>query len=181
MDLLIIGNSVSLKSSDDASTYPKILGRRLGDEINIIEIIRAGDTVCDLETDAIISLDKYSPRFMILQIGHVDCAPRPLKRWERDVLSKVRPNWLRNQIIHFIHNYRPELIRLRGLIQFTPLLLFEQSVRLIVNRANLENTFIFILPITRVAAQQERREPWYNREIERYNSALRTFSSRQVM
>jgi hypothetical protein len=38
-----------------------------------------------------------------------------------------------------------------------------------------------VLPITRVSIQQEEREPWYNREIERYNSVLSKFCSDRVV
>ncbi|MBC7879028.1 MAG: SGNH/GDSL hydrolase family protein [Anaerolineales bacterium] len=177
MDLLIVGNSVSLKSDVDSLTYPNLLIERLAGAVNVFQVIRAGSTVCDLEADVILALEKFSPKLMILQIGHVDCAPRPLKKRERNKLSALRPNWLKNQIIRFIHNYRPHLIRVRGLIQFAPLNLFKESVNLIVKKAALQNCFTFILPITHVSALQEKREPWYNQEIERYNSILRTLSS----
>lgn len=177
MKVLIVGNSVSQKSNTKEKVYPKLLRKKFKGKINVIELIRDGNSVRDFEKGTIDILHAHTPQFMVLQVGHVDCAPRPLKRGERDKLSGVRPKWLRNQIIRLIHNHRPSIIRRRGLIQFTPLPIFKTSVASILANAHSENCYVFILPITRVSTRQEIREPWYNREIKRYNDALRGFSS----
>lgn len=181
MNLLIVGNSVSLKTDEGAETYPQILKQNFDGVVNVVEIIRGGYTVRDLETAVLDALQKHSPSLMVLQVGHVDCAPRPLKKWERNKLSKLSPQWLREKIIQFVHDHRARIIRLRGLIQFAPSSVFEKSVRAIVSSAGSRGCLIFVLPVTRVSIQQEEREPWYNREIERYNSILRKFCSDQVV
>jgi hypothetical protein len=122
----------------------------------------------------------WRPQVVALQVGHPDCAPRPLSRQERAILSRVWPSRLRERIIRYLHEHRPEIIRRRGLRQMAPPLLFGAGLAAILSDARAVQSHLIILPIARVTAKAEVRDPGYNVEIERYNAILRQAAAPDV-
>lgn len=170
--LLIVGNSVSL-TRPGAVGYPDLIERRLGGAWEIRRLVESAMTVEDHEAAALEALRAFRPDVLILQVGVVECAPRPISRRERALLGRVRPGRLQTRIIRFLHDHRARIIRLRGLNQWTPPARFAASVKRIVVAARASGARVLILPITRVTAYAELRQPNFNREIARYNAILR--------
>ena len=179
MRILIVGNSVSNPPFDGAPSYPRLLGEQLGAQATVITIIGSGETIEQLEARTIAALAGDVDR-LVLQVGINECAPRPLSVSERAWLGRLRSDWLRKQIIRIIHRFRPQIIRVRGLRQVTPLPAFKASVARVVAAARERNIPVLILPITTVTAVAEARTPFTNREAARYNAALAAFSSAGV-
>ena len=179
--VLLVGNSVSLPPTEGVEAYPELVEERLSDRWRVVRIIRGGETVDQLEPEILATLEKTAPRAVILQVGINEFGPGPLNRKERERLGGVRPRWLRSLLIRGIHHFRPQIIRARGPNQFTPVALFAESVQRIIAKALSLRCAVLILPITQVSATAEIRQPFFNREIERYNEVLRTFQGNGVV
>lgn len=174
--VLVVGNSVSKPPPElpGIPGYPERLERLLAGRWRMERIIEQGRTLDEFVPRALRALREWRPDALVLQVGHVDCAPRPLTRRERNLLSLVRPARLQARIIRFIHDHRPAIIRWRGLKQFTPLPRFQASLMELLDATAQAECGVVILPITHVTARAEVREPFYNREIDRYNVVLRS-------
>ncbi len=179
MKVLIVGNSVSQPPFPGAQSYPQLLGERLGPDVEIETIIGSGETIEQLEPAAISALATPRDR-VVLHIGINECAPRPLSVAERARLSALRPKWLQRQIIRVIHRFRPNIIRVRPLHQFTPLPAFQLAVQRVLTAARSAGARVLVLPITTVTATAEQRTPFTNREVARYNAALLALASSAV-
>ena len=79
-----------------------------------------------------------------------------------------------------IHQFRPQIIRLRGLNQFTQLAVFAKCVEGIVATCASLRCPVIILPIMSVTSAAEARQPMINREIDRYADMLRSLNSCSV-
>ena len=79
-------------------------------ETEIVDHSRSNTTIKDLcawfSEDNRYYGDKAD--VIILQNGIVDCAPRPIPRKVRNIISKL-PNFLRKHVIKFLHNHRSKL------------------------------------------------------------------------
>src|SRR6266487_865052 len=179
--LLLVGNSMSQSPMQGVEAYPELLETRLDAQWRVVKIIKGGQTVDQFESEIVTALDEIVPRAVILQVGVNECGPRPLKRRERERLGKVRPAWLRSLLIRAIHEFRPQIIRARGPNQFTSLPVFTESVRRIVKKAVSLHCPVLILPIMHVSRIAEVRQPFFNREIDRYNEILRSMKDRAVV
>lgn len=179
MRMLVVGNSVSESTSPGVPAYPQLLEQRLGGAWSVHSVVRSGQTIVELEPAVMSALATRFDR-VVLQVGINDCAPRPLGLGERERLGRLRPEWLRSRIIRAIHVLRPHIIRTRSLQQFTPVAVFQATARRLVSAAQSAGARLLILPITTVTEVAERRTPFTNREVARYNAALASLASPAV-
>jgi lysophospholipase L1-like esterase len=169
--LLIVGNSVSTPPQPGVAPYPERLATLAGDRWQIATIIRSGATIEEMETDVLAALGAR-PHALVVQVGINECAPRPLGPAARARLGVLKPRWLRDRIISVLHRWRPQIIRLRPLAQFTTLDRFAASVSRIARAAREGGVRVLLLPITEVTMIAEMRTPFTNRQVARYNRAL---------
>ena len=167
--------------ADGVTAYPELLQARLRDKWQVFTIIGGGKTIDELEPDILAALDNLRPHVLALQVGVNECGPRPLSRQERARLGRVRPRLLQSFIIRVLHAFRPHIIRARGPNQFTSATAFAECVRRIIARARALHAFVVIVPITHVSASAEIRQPFFNREIDRYNDILRGIKADGVL
>lgn len=172
---------MSLPPREGVTAYPELLEARLDDHWRVVKIIKGGQTVDQFEPEIVTALEKTVPRALILQVGVNECGPRPLKRQEREWLGRLQPAWLRSFLIRAIHEFRPQIIRARGPNPFTSVSAFADSVQRIVATAIPLRCAVLILPITRVSPTAEIRQPFFNREIDRYNAILRSIKGNGVV
>ncbi len=177
--LLLIGNSVSGPPAPGILPYPDRLAASLGAAARLTTIIRSGATIDEIEP-AIAEALAARPDAVILQVGINECAPRPLGPRGRRRLGTLRPLWARRLIIRALHLWRPQIIRVRPLAQLTPLDCFAASIARVVDGVRRAGSRLLILPITEVTPVAERRTPFTNREVGRYNSVLRAAASDRV-
>jgi len=137
-----------------------------------------GGTVRDIERAAALALASHRPTAIVIQVGIVDCAPRPLAFWERELLSHVRPDRLRNRIVAFLHEHRAAIIARRRLIQSTPLPEFTQSLERLAERCLSATSHVAALPIFPATSEVLARNPLLRSEIDKYNDAMRRWSER---
>jgi lysophospholipase L1-like esterase len=171
--LLMIGNSVSLSPSDGVPAYTSLVETSVNGSWRVETLVRNGATVEEIEPELTAWLAAHPLEALVVQVGINDCAPRPLSRSQRQRLGKLRPEWLKQRIIGALHRWRPYVIRVRPLAQFTPLDRFAASVGRIVAAARGLGASVLLLPITRVTSTAEQRTPYTNREVARYNGVLR--------
>ena len=179
MKILVAGNSVSEPPSKGAASYPALLSQRFGGAASVETIIGSGETIAQMETRIVESLARR-PDWLILQVGINECAPRPLSVAERARLGALQPQWLQWRIVRLIHHLRPWIIRMRTLQQFMPLPDFLSSVRRVLAAAEAHGVRVIVLPITTVTSVAERRTPFTNREVARYNAALAGMAGHNV-
>jgi lysophospholipase L1-like esterase len=178
--LLMVGNSVSLSPSDGVPAYPSLVEAALNGSWRVSTLVRSGATVEEIEPEVTAWLGNSRLEALVVQVGINDCAPRPLSRSQRRLLGEMRPQWLRQRIIGMLHRWRPYIIRVRPLAQFTPLDRFGASVGRIVACARGVGAAVLVLPITRVTHVAEQRTPHTNREVSRYNGALHAMAQERV-
>ena len=149
--LLIVGNSVSMPPSAGTDAFPERLARMLAGAWETTTIIRSGATVEEMEPDVVDAL-RARPDALVVQVGINECAPRPLGVAGRARLGRLQPAWLRERIIGIIHRFRPHIIRMRPLAQFTPVDRFGASVARIARAAREHGSAMLLLPVTGVTA-----------------------------
>src|SRR5438876_3169138 len=145
--LLVVGNSVSMPPQPGVAPYPERLATLARDRWQIATIIRSGGTIEEMEPDVLAALDTR-PDALVVQVGINECAPRPLGPAGRARLGTLEPQWLRDRIIGVLHRWRPQIIRLRPLAQFTTLDRFAVSVSRIARAARAAGVRVLLLPIT---------------------------------
>jgi hypothetical protein len=168
LHVLIIGNSVSLSPREGVPGYVDLVAS--DERWSIERIIRRGATIGEMECDIVACLSANRPDVMVLQIGIVECAPRPLNQRERQWLSRLKNERLRNFIIRLIHILRRRIIRARGLNQRMPLDEFRGCVSRILKQYGGP---VAIIPMPAVSSLVERRSPGYNDQVARYNDVLK--------
>ena len=114
------------------------------------------------------------PAAVVIQLGIVDCAPRPLRPSERDFLERIRPRLLRTAIVRFLHEYRATVIRYRGLIQRTDIVSFKEHFRRLLEDCLAVTNRVGILPIFPATESILARNPRLAAEIDKYNEAMRS-------
>lgn len=177
--LLILGNSVSMSPPEavdrPVTSYPDLLLARLRSaQWRVEHRNSSGATVDDIERTARQIAPELRPGAILIQLGIVDCAPRPLRPWERNLLERIRPRLLRDRIVKFLHDYRATIIRHRGLIQRTDLVSFRVRFRQLLEVCLAVTDRIAILPIFPATGSILARNPRLAAEIDKYNEVMRS-------
>ena len=176
--LLVLGNSVSQappEAAEPVFPYPDLLQERLKSAGWRVEQRSAsGATVEEIERTARAALPQLCPSAVVIQLGIVDCAPRPLRPLERNLLGHVRPSALRNWFVALIHEHRAAIIGRRRLIQRMEIAPFREHFRRLVDQCLAVASKVSILPIFPATESILARNPRLAAEIGKYNEAMRT-------
>lgn len=176
--LLVLGNSVSLPPPEARGSvvpYPDLLEQRLAPlGWRTRRECASGATVDEIERTARALLPELHPSAVIIQLGIVDCAPRPLHPWERGLLGRLWPSSLRDWVVDVIHRHRAWIIEHRGLIQRTALAKFREHFGQLVSSCLASTESVAILPIFPATESILARNPRLAVEIGKYNEAMRT-------
>ncbi|MBF0547074.1 MAG: hypothetical protein HQM08_21715 [Candidatus Riflebacteria bacterium] len=117
--------------------------------------------------------DYFSPatkNVLILQCGVVDCAPRPLPRWLRGIVSFL-PALFQKPVVSFIHNNRPRIQKAGFIFHKTPPLLFTNVYQdFLESVKNLERVYVFNIPPTN--RKIEKHSPGFTKSIIAYNQII---------
>lgn len=109
--LLIHGDSLALPRDGVQyhETWPSRLRTKL-DEWTVINRARDGKTtkelISDEEWENRRQLDLYTPRVVVLQLGIVDCAPRKVRKIERQLVEELESQLLRRISYFLATNFR---------------------------------------------------------------------------
>jgi acyl-CoA thioesterase I len=107
----------------------------------------------------------------IVHVGICDCAPRPLKPYERAFVSRL-PAAARESVVKLVHRFRPQLVQART-IRVVPVPEFRAAYRAWLPEvvANAKRTYV--LDIAPTNAQMEERSPGFMESIRAYNDIIR--------
>lgn len=140
---------------------PRVLNRSLG-----------GATVREIK--AIFDRDmvyfKSQPGVVVFRFGIVDCTPRPIPLWMRDVIGK-NPLNLGRPIISFLHRHRAAMIK-RKFFQNTDADSFSKMYRQMVQAAVADGNSCVCMGIGPVSSMMEERSTGLLREMARYNKLI---------
>lgn len=117
-------------------------------------------------------IDRDERQVLILQFGVVDCAPRPLPRLLRGILSRS-PKFVREPVIQLIHAYRPFLLRAKISFRFTPPGIFEQMLATWLDNAADAYDSVMVMGIAPTNSVTEAQSPGFMASIHRYNEIMR--------
>jgi lysophospholipase L1-like esterase len=173
--LAVFGNSVSLPPREDPAVrpYATLLGERLAPDWQVLLRAVDGGRVQDVAREAKRCLETERPDACVIQVGIVDCAPRPLSERERTWLGRVPVAALQRKLIRLLHVHRARVIAARRLIQWTPLPEFRAAFQDLADAccaAGQPLAVLEILPGTRAVVA---RNPKLAAQIDAYNAAMR--------
>lgn len=145
---------------------PRVLNRSLG-----------GATVREIKSlfDRDAFYFKSQPGVVVFRFGIVDCTPRPIPMWLRDIVSK-NPLNLGQPIISFLHRHRAAMIK-RKFFQNTDADSFSKMYRQMVQAAVSNGNWCVCMGIGPVSPMMEDRSPGLLREMTRYNTFIESHAA----
>ena len=113
--------------------------------------------------------------FGILQLGIIDCAPRPIPNRARKVIANF-PTPIRNRTVNFLHKHRAFIQKNLWSFQITPVKKFRKEFdRMLGNMDRLCN-HVFIIMIIPGKPSIEEHSPGLIEATQRYNQEIETIS-----
>lgn len=178
----VYGDSLSLPRFEDGipfhETYPEIVCRelavRLSRPVHLYNRSMGGASIQQLMT-AWENDSRYFgdvDEVLIIQLGIVDCAPRPLGPRLRAAVGML-PTRLRRPIIRFLHNNRARILRSGLGSRFTPPRVFKQVYQNWLKRvSNTHRGVTFVINIAPTIPTIEAHSPGLTASIELYNAMI---------
>lgn len=108
---------------------------------------------------------------LVIQCGVVDCAPRPVDRTTRGIVSRLPPV-ARQPIVDFLHRKRAAILSYGFLFRITEPAAFESLYGRWLAEAAALATVVFALNIAPTRPQTESHSPGFARSIEMYNEII---------
>lgn len=169
--ILIIANSLGL-SVNGNSSYIDVLKKELADRFEVHPIVKSGIDIVQIVDilQCTEKIDEYS--YIIIQIGTVECCPRPVTSKERLWISELKWKKLQSIIISVLKKYRPNIIKIRGLIQKVPIDIFGKKLNTALSLTKGINK-VFLIGIFPTLKKNDDYSPGYNEQIFLYNTVLK--------
>lgn len=178
----VYGDSLSLPRYEDGilfhETYPELVCRalaaRLSRPIHLYNRSMGGASIRELMT-AWENDSRYFgdvDEILILQLGIVDCAPRPLGPRLRATVGML-PTRVRRPIIRFLHNNRSRILRSGLGSRFTSPKMFRRLYREWLRRITAQTHMTFVINIAPTTEAIETHSPGLSASIALYNSIIR--------
>ena len=108
----------------------------------------------------------------ILHEGVVDCAPRPIPRKIRNLISAL-PEFLKNLIIKFIHNNRSKIQNLGVKYYLTKPDKFYESYKVMVSQMLNDSKKVYLINIAPTNEKTENHPPGFTKSIKKYNKIIK--------
>lgn len=108
---------------------------------------------------------------LIIQVGIVDCAPRPIDEARRVFISKL-PGLVKRSIIRYIHKRRASMIKASGGFVKTSPEKFYSILNNFVGDAIQNYLQIFVINICPTNKEIEKRSPGFGSNIDKYNGII---------
>lgn len=149
-------------------TWPSLLRGDVKDGVSVDDVVHigiGGATVHQLSSQLAYALAS-APDALVVQCGIVDCAPRALRRWERDALARVPGG---KRVAKLVEQNARALRRLRD-VAFTPPAAFSTAVRAMRDKAKPAR--LLWVGIAPASAEYERAVPGITARVRSYNGLL---------
>ena len=95
---------------------------------------------------------------LVLQLGIVDCAPRPIPTWVKFLIGRL-PSPLRTPIVKFLHRFRPNLLRMGCKWRSTSRSAFSRLFQKWLQRAANDFARIYVVSVMPTTPEIEARSP----------------------
>lgn len=141
-------------------------------DLEVFEKARASIPIAEVRQWVLNDNVYYEDRgdVLIIHLGIVDCAPRPVSLKTRNRISKL-PEFIRKHIISYIHNNRAKLLT-NGGHRVTPLNSFNAIYNKIVEIGLQQYNKIFLINICPTLPETELHSPGLSASINMYNSVI---------
>ncbi|MBF0405899.1 MAG: hypothetical protein HQM10_00990 [Candidatus Riflebacteria bacterium] len=184
----IFGDSLSLPRLSDGIpfhlTYPELFKGELSMKypnlnLHLFNWSHGGANITSTLDEFLLRNDYFSQdakNIFILQIGIVDCAPRPLPKLLRGFVG-VLPDVLQKPIVRFIHNNRARIQKAGFVYHKTPPALFETVLNELMERIKkLDRIYVFNIAPTN--KKTEKHSPGFTRSVMQYNEIIKSVIQR---
>ena len=108
---------------------------------------------------------------VIAHVGICDCAPRPLKPYERAFVSKL-PAGMRDSVVKLVHKFRAQLVQART-IRVVPEGEFRSAYREWLPRVAANAQRVYVIDVAPTNQLMEERSPGFMESIRVYNDIIR--------
>lgn len=108
---------------------------------------------------------------LIIQSGVVDCAPRPLPLFLREIVS-VSPSFIKWRITRFLHNNRAKILKAGLGTRPTPPKKYEKILKKWLESALSTEMLILVINIAPNTDEIEKHSPGFRKSIDYYNTII---------
>jgi acyl-CoA thioesterase I len=108
---------------------------------------------------------------LIIQVGVVDCAPRPVSGLMRKGIGML-PTAAKERAIRFLHDHRAALLRRGMVFRKTSPTTFAKAYAAWVRQATHEFKWVYAINIPPTNAHIEERSPGFGASVREYNSII---------
>ena len=154
--------------------FQQWLQNQTDEEVFVIDRAKGYSTIKGLYTDYKNDMGYFTGKkdILIIHEGVVDCAPRPLPRFIRNVVSGL-PSFLRNRIIRFIHNNRRRLLKSGFRYHLTSKKKYKAILKEWVEDAVKNFARVYVVNIAPTTPNIEFHSPGFSLAIQQYNSIIK--------
>jgi hypothetical protein len=156
---------VLLRAAGGVDVVDVVAGREAIAVEDVVHIGIGGATVHQLQSQLGYGT-ACAPNAVVVQCGIVDCAPRALRRWERDALARVPGG---KRVAKLVENNARQLRAWRD-VAFTPPEAFAAAVTAMRDKA--QPAPLLWVGIAPASADYERAVPGIQARVQRYNALL---------
>lgn len=147
-------------------------------DFDIIDRPMRGGTTNRLVTEGgggIDLLELYNPDFVIIQMGHSECAPRLFKKTgpEHFFMHRVLPKKYLQKYISFIKRRRPRLPERTDIEHQVT----EKNIRSYIQRCGQNETRLIYIKILKPTNLYISKSPFISQNVEKFNRMLENFAS----
>ncbi len=178
--LKVYGDSLSLPRPKDGigfgKEYSYLLKKRVEKELNK-EVFCWNRSMGGARVDELFNhyeRDKYyigKEGILIIQSGVVDCAPRPLPIFLREIVS-LTPEFLKWRIVKFLHNNRAKILKAGLGTKPTSPKKYRLTMEKWIKSAIEIEKIIFVINIAPNTDEIEKHSPGFRKSIKLYNQIL---------
>jgi hypothetical protein len=182
-------NSISIRLYSDSLGLPRkgfvsndnryinlisdwIIKNNIAEKIYLLDRSRANNLISYL-FNYFVEDNSYfdAPDIIIIHEGVCDCAPRPIPKKVRNIISKL-PNIIRVKIINFIHNNRSILQKNGFRFVLTKPKTFFYFYKTWISQLSNTNTQVIILNILPTNDKIENQSPGFTENINKFNNII---------
>ncbi|MCX7046774.1 MAG: hypothetical protein NTX50_14970 [Candidatus Sumerlaeota bacterium] len=116
-------------------------------------------------------LPLFQPTIFIVQTGIGDCSPRVFRRWQRAVIDRIKPQFVKKAILGFVHKHRRRIISTLPQHVYTPLPVFESACDFIAETVAKLGIHPAFISIAAPGSDMAHRSPGPRENVIKYNAA----------
>lgn len=109
---------------------------------------------------------------LIIQCGVVDCAPRPVPMFIRELIS-IQPDFIKWRIVKFLHNNRSRILKAGFGTRATPPTKFRKVYKKWLSYALEREELVIVINIAPNTDEIENHSPGFRKSIEEYNRIIK--------